>query len=425
VEKRKNTTLTKLFSVIYDLAIAAYGVAIKLSSAFSPKAKKWILGRRNWEEELSQAILSHRKRLLVHAASLGEMEQGIPILEELRLKFPDHQIIVSFFSPSGYENFNRRELCDTVIYLPLDRPSNAVKFAQLLKPELALFIKYEIWPNLIRELKKAGTKLVLAPANFRPDQIYFSGFSKKFFQQALFDFDTILVQNKKSLDLLKSIHYPNPQLCGDSRFDQAQANRNFDFHEKRMVAFLEDKKCLLIGSSWTQDERLVLKLLPEMSAYKIILAPHIIDPSNLSRIQTLFRTFGVSLYSQEDWLQEDQVLIVDNIGILKYLYRYANVAFIGGGFGSGVHSTVEAAVYQIPICFGPKHHKFPETYDLMEQDLARKIDNANDLAAFLRDSEETKPITFKNRSQVYLEQKQGASQQITKQITKLIFDGKS
>ena len=409
---------------LYNLGIKAYRGLIHLAAFRSEKARKWVSGRKNWRISLEKGIDQSKKRLLVHAASLGELEQGLPVLKSLRSSYPNHQIVLSFFSPSGFEFFKEDDYCDLKIYLPLDTPQDASDFAAILKPELSLFIKYEIWPNLIRSLKKQGSKLVLAPAHFRSGQIYFKSFAQNWLGASLKIFDAILVQNQESYKLLKEHGIKNVSICGDSRFDRALENRKVAFEEAGLEEFIGNQTCLIAGSSWPKEEALCLDLLYTDQRIKLILAPHEVNPKNISRLMLLFSKANPSRLSDDKIAATSRILIVDSIGQLKFLYRFADIALIGGGFGKGVHSTVEAAVYQIPLLFGPNHSKFPETAEMLNLGLAKKINSEstfklsfNKLLSIARQDE------FKLNYAHFLDSKKGASGNILSTIQNILGDG--
>lgn len=412
MEKQKNTISTNLQKAIYEIAIRAYKALIRLASFRSEKAKKWIEGRENWRELLASKIDPNKPRILVHAASLGEMEQGLPILKKLREAKPEHQIILSFYSPSGYEHFKESKLYDLLIYLPEDSSKNAADFASIVQAQLALFIKYEIWPNLLASLKAEDCKLVLAPAVFRPQQVYFKAPKYNWLTKSLHNFDHILVQDEASLALLSPLKLKQLSICGDSRLERAQENREQSYFSKIAQEFASQNDCIIIGSSWPKEENLGLKILQNTS-YNLILAPHEIGPSNIERLEREFREFSPSLFTSNHLNKNSRLLIIDSIGDLKFLYRYAKLALIGGGFGKGVHSTLEAAVYQIPILFGPNHKKFPETIEMEKIGLAKMIENYKQLEAamnnFLKPGSKQK---FEDLSKLFLEQKLGASNKI-------------
>lgn len=399
----------------------AYKLGILLASVKSGKAKKWIKGRSNWQANLRDIVDPDRAKILVHAASLGEMEQGLPVLKLIRSNFPKHQIILSFYSPSGYEHFKDLAYCDALIYLPIDTPKEAKAFAEIIKADLALFIKYEIWPNIIRALKSKGCKLILAPANFRKDQIYFKNPELTFFRNALKDFDKILVQNEDSLSLLNKIGINDVAICGDSRFDRAAENKETAYKSAKIETFIDNTKpCLVTGSSWPTEEEFCLNLL-DKSDFQLILAPHDVGAENIKRISKQFEIFHPQKLSTKSKEDNSRVLIVDGIGELKYIYRYGDLAFIGGGFGKGVHSTVEAAIYGLPIIFGPNHKKFPETIELQRLGLGRSITNQEELKDWtLKLLELKESPEFKLNYQKFLDSKMGAAETIFEACKELL-----
>lgn len=405
--------------VVYNIGILLYGLAIRFTSLFNTKAKDWLKGRDDWRKEVKNLALKNGKRVWLHAASLGEMEQGIPILKSLRKDLPEHQFIISFFSPSGYQNFKERDLADAILYMPLDTPRNAADFVSLLQPDLALFIKYEIWPNHLKALEQSGVKTILAPAVFRDSQIYFKPYGR-FFRKALTRFDDILVQDQWSFDLLEKIEI-HSSICGDSRFDQALQIKSLPYSVEELPRWIDQKVCLIAGSSWPKEEELLKDLLTRQKELKLIIAPHEVGEENIQRIEGQFKIFGVDRFSTRNWDTQNQVLIIDNIGQLKKLYRYADLAFIGGGFGVSVHSTVEPTIYEIPVAFGPNYHKFVETKEMIAQGLAFEIENSADLNAFVnRFSKKEEQLQFKPEMARYLERKIGAANKIRRVALKLL-----
>lgn len=390
-----------------------------MSAPFNPKAKDWVEGRKNWREDLEALSLKKQPIVWLHAASLGEMEQGVPVLKALREKLSDHQFVISFFSPSGYKNFKDRELADAIVYLPLDLPKNAHDFVKILNPDLAIFIKYEIWPNFLQALKKQKVKTLLAPAVFRANQVYFKPYGE-FFRSALEAFDSILVQDLDSLKLINKIGL-RADICGDSRFDQALEIKNSEYQVAGLNEWISNQLCLITGSSWPKEEALLVELLKQKPHLKLIIAPHEVESDNIQRIHDLFHVFGVNRFSESTWLSQNQVLIIDNIGQLKKLYRYSDLVLVGGGFGVSVHSTVEPSVYEVPIAFGPNHQKFVETKEMLAQGLAFEIQNSSDLNAFIEKFEsKTSREAFKAKMQEYLNSKAGAAKKISENAFKLL-----
>ena len=392
-----------------------------MASPFSSKARDFLSGRKNWNKNLEARNESSPPTIWLHAASLGEMEQGVPILKQLRKALPQHQFLITFFSPSGFNNFKQRDLADQILYLPLDTPQNAQEFIRLIQPDIALFIKYEIWVNYFRVLKQKNIPLILAPAVFRPDQIYFKAYARSFFTPILRNISSILVQNEASLNLLENHNIRGAEICGDSRFDQAIANKTENYPSDKVEQFLGDRFCLTLGSSWPPEEDILEQSLPFFPHLKVILAPHDVSPTNIKRIQTKFSPFGVSKFSEENWATKNAILLIDNIGHLKKLYRFADFALIGGGFGAGLHSTVEAIVYGIPVAFGPKHYKFIEVSEYLKNEIGFEIKTSAEFTGILRKLEDNHyRQKLHTKIDFYLESKTGAADKITAKALELL-----
>jgi 3-deoxy-D-manno-octulosonic-acid transferase len=407
--------------LIYNTSILLYGFSIRIAALFSGKARNFISGRRNWKKKYRAIQNDPLPKIWLHAASLGEMEQGVPVLKKLREALPNHQVIISFFSPSGYLNFKQRELAEHIIYLPLDLPKNAKQFVDLIRPELALFIKYEIWPNYFKELEKRQIPTILAPAVFRPKQIYFRPYASSFFIPILKGISRILVQNEESKKLLLEHRITQVEVCGDSRFDQAIANSQEHYDGQKIQEFIGNQPCLVIGSSWAAEEKFLEKIIPNLPSLKVILAPHDASANNIRRVENNLQQFGLSKFSDSNWQSQNSILLIDNIGHLKKLYRFAHIALIGGGFGAGLHSTVEAIVYGIPVAFGPKHQKFIEVADYLKYGIGFEISTANDLDSLLRKLEDPNfRAALGTKINHYLSTKTGAADKISAEAIRLL-----
>jgi 3-deoxy-D-manno-octulosonic-acid transferase len=397
----------------YNLGIKAYGLALKIAALKNTKAKKWLIGRKNWRQELQVIALSNPNALWVHAASLGEIEQGLPVIKQWHTLYPQQNIVISFFSPSGFENFKKPSFVNAVVYLPLDTPANASYFVRTLKPELALFIKYEIWVNYFKALAKSEVPLVLAPAVFRQSQVYFSAWAKPFFIPILKSISQILVQDKASLELLEKQNVQNVSLCGDTRFDRVLELVNTPFETQRFTNFINEQFCIVAGSTWPEEEKLLLSLLEKNTQFKLILAPHLVSEANIKRIHNGFSSFGVDLYSQTSWDTKHRVLIINTIGDLSKIYRVGSLAFVGGGFGDGVHSTIEPLCYKIPVCFGPKHQKFIEPTEMIKAKIGFEINTIKDLFSVFEKVQRTdEKLKTNNRIENFLADKIGATDKI-------------
>ncbi len=353
--------------IFYNIAIKVYYLLVLLFSFFNKKAKLWIDGRRDWRQKFSPK--ADTKKVWLHFASLGEFEQGKPLLQAIRQKQPEKEIIITFFSPSGYEIRKNSPLGDYILYLPLDTAKNARDFLDLFKPEIAIFNKYEYWYHFYKELNQRQTPVYVTSAIFRPNQIFFKwygGFNRKILSFV----NHFFVQNTESADLLKSIGLTNYTVCGDTRFDSvldlAKNKKEFPL----IAEFKGSAQLIIAGSTWPADEELIANYVKSLPAnWKMIFAPHEIGEDKISGLQRLLGSKALrysSLVKEPDKLTpEIETLIIDNIGMLSSLYTYGEVAYIGGGFGAGIHNTLEAAAWGLPVVFGSNYQKFQEAKDLI------------------------------------------------------------
>lgn len=368
---------------IYNLTAKLAELALPLSVPFSSKMKQFIEGRRESFSILENKIEKKDKVIWFHMASLGEYEQGVPILNLARKLFPGHKIVISFFSPSGYEQKKNTPLADAVVYLPLDTIDNAEKFINLVHPELAIFIKYEFWPNYLKELNKRNIRTLLISGGFRHDQLFFKSYGS-WMRKSLESFEHFFVQNKDSEKLLNSIGFNNVTVSGDTRFDrvaaQLEQNNKLDFLED----FLGDKLCIVAGSTWPEDEELLVEFInKEKSNTKFIIAPHQIKREAVAALSNKINK-KVILFSQKDnkQLSDYQVLIVDTIGLLTRIYNYADIAYIGGASGkTGLHNILEAATFGVPVITGKNIKGFPEAIQLRKLAGLFTVENSADLEA--------------------------------------------
>lgn len=373
-------------SLIYTFFIRCYGVLLHVASWFHPKAKAWVDGRKHWKENLKMLLPSDRKVLWFHCASLGEFDQGMPLMKELKEKDPSVFLLVSFFSPSGMEHYQKREaIVDAACYLPLDTPSNAEAFIALVRPTKAVFVKYEFWPNFLRALGRQHIETIAVSAIFRPKQIYFRWFGA-FFRRALKHVHHFHVQNDSSKNLLESIGMHNCTVSGDLRYKRVfQAKELAMLTSNELLAtFTEGSTTLILGSSWPKEEGIVRDALPKLGTIKLIIAPHDVSESHIAAIQADFpnalRYTELDTTRDAAQLANAQILIIDCIGQLSAAYRYGTIAFIGGGFTGNLHNTLEPAVYGLPLLFGPKHAKFPEAELFLQKDFALEVTNAKDFS---------------------------------------------
>ena len=354
--------------LLYNFSTFLASKLILLSPLFSPKMGLFVKGRKSVVNTLKSTLKKGDKTIWFHCASLGEYEQGVPVIKKTKEEFPDYKIIVSFFSPSGFEVKKNNTLADCTVYLPLDTPKNAKNFIDLLQPSVAIFIKYEFWPNYLFELKKKIIPTILVSGLFRKDQVFFK-FYGGFMRRTLNSFSHFFVQDQLSKNLLEQLKISQVSVSGDTRFDrvsdQLSVNNELDF----MALFKQDLFCLICGSTWPKDESILINYINNFSNNtKFIIAPH--DVNNL-RIESLRKKLKVKtvLYSEREKynISDYQVLIIDTVGLLTKVYSYADVAYIGGGIGmgaNGLHNILEAATFGVPIIIGENYTNFPEAKKL-------------------------------------------------------------
>ncbi len=362
---------------LYNLGIYAYKAAARLASLRSKKVSLMLKGQAETFDTLRGKLDPAAGYIWMHVSSLGEFEQGRPLIEMIKENNPEARIVLSFFSPSGYEVRKNYPLADAVVYLPFDTPGNARQFLDIVKPKVAIFVKYEFWGNYLTELKKRGVPTYIISSIFRPGQSFFKPWGGMF-RKMLRCFDTLYVQNDESRQLLSGIGLDNVVVCGDTRFDRVAGVKSAAKQFPIIENMVKDARfTLVMGSSWQPDEEIVMPYFNEHPGMKLIIAPHEFDAK---RLQDIMARTGrkVALYSQttpEEAASLD-CIIIDCFGLLSSLYQYGQAAYIGGGFGSGIHNINEAAVYGIPVIFGPKHEKFQEAKDLIECEGGHSIANA-------------------------------------------------
>lgn len=375
---------------LYNLIILLASHVVKLLALFNPKMKLFVNGRKEVYSILQRKINLNDKTIWFHAASLGEFEQGLPVIEKIKVQFPNHKIVVTFFSPSGYEIRKNNTVADATVYLPLDTKSNAQKFIKALHPELVFFIKYEYWPNYLNELKKLQIKTYLISGIFRENQAFFKWYGG-FYRNALKTFDYFFVQNENSKNLIQSIGFNNVKISGDTRFDRVvsilERDNSLDIIEdftKSSSTALEVTKptIIVIGSSWPKDESLLVNYINNASdKIKFIIAPHNIKTEQITNLKSQITKSSV-LFSEKSNvdLSNFNIFIIDTIGILTKIYSYADIAYVGGGFGNpGVHNILEPATFGVPIIIGPNYSHFAEATALMHQKGCISISNQKEL----------------------------------------------
>jgi len=376
---------------LYNIGILFFSMLAALLSPFNSKASLWVKGRRNWKEKIRGKINETDKTVWIHCASLGEFEQGRPVIEAIKKEIPGLKIVLTFFSSSGYEIRKNYANADCISYLPVDSPGNAERFINLIRPEFVIFVKYEFWNNYISELYKRDIPLYLISSIFRPGQHFFSWYGS-FFRTILEKFRIIFVQDTSSRDLLSGIGLKNVIVAGDTRFDRVMQLTGSARQITAIEKFKGGEKMFLAGSSWKPDEEILAQYINKYpSKMKWVFAPHEIEKSNIERLEKLFevKTIRFSEFSEEN--SDARVLIIDNIGMLSSAYKYASIAAVGGGFGKGIHNILEPACWGIPVLFGPRHEKFMEAVQLKHAGGAKSFTNFSEFEEILnlwRDNDE-------------------------------------
>lgn len=369
--------------LLYNAAIALYDLAVYLLFPFSRKPRKMVKGHWVVYDQLRQQREEDAEYIWFHAASLGEFEQGRPMIEEIRRRHPDKKILLTFFSPSGYEVRKHYEGADVVCYLPFDKPRNVRKFLDLARPSMAFFIKYEFWKNYLDELRRRGIPTYSVSSVFRKDQVFFKWYGG-LYRKVLHDFTCLYVQNELSRRYLGRIGVTDVKIVGDTRFDRVLEIMHRAKDLPIVEAFRGDGPVLVAGSSWQPDEELFIRYFNEHPGMKLIIAPHVIDDLHLvDIINRLKRPYVRYSKATPDKAAKADCLIVDCYGLLSSIYRYGNISYIGGGFGVGIHNTLEAAVYGMPVVFGPKFQKFVEAKELIEVGGAYTINDYTGLETLL------------------------------------------
>lgn len=369
--------------VLYNLGILILRAGAWFISPFNHKTGLWFKGQKNWYEQLKGKINSGDKYIWIHCASLGEFEQGRPVIESIKKEKLQYRIILTFFSPSGYEIRKNYPLADIICYLPVDTPGNARKFIGLINPEMVIFVKYEFWHNYIGELGRRKIPLYLISGIFRKEQHFFKWYGS-FFRNILKKFKMIYVQDNQSSDLLSSIGIKNVSVAGDTRFDRVLQVRGNAKDIRNLEIFRGTEKLILAGSSWKPDEEIIARYINNYpDRLKWVFAPHETDKENVDRLEKLFNVKCVrfSEFKEED--SDARVMIIDNIGMLSSAYRYAYGAVVGGGFGKGIHNILEPACWCVPVLFGPNHLKFREATDLISLEGAASFKTYDDFERIL------------------------------------------
>ncbi|MGS2740287.1 3-deoxy-D-manno-octulosonic acid transferase [Sinomicrobium sp. M5D2P17] len=405
-----------MLSFIYNILISVAGLLLKIIAPFNKKIKLFVNGRKTVFSDLRKITVPGDRIIWFHTASLGEFEQGLPVIEKIKAEFPDRKILVTFFSPSGYEVKKGSKAADIITYLPLDTRRNAKKFLNMVKPELAVFVKYEFWPNYLSELRKRKINTILISGIFRKDQLFFKPYGG-FMRHSLQTFRHFFVQDANSGELLKGIGIDRVTVSGDTRLDRVEEILHRDNTLEFMETFKDGKPCFVAGSTWPEDEELLSEMInnaPE--GIKFALAPHNIKPAHNESLLKSIRRKAI-LYSEREkhHLQDYDVIIIDTIGILTRIYSYADIAYVGGGMGTtGLHNILEPAVFGIPVIIGKNYGKFKEANELVKLGGVLSVSDKNQLFetfSQLIEKEEYKKQTGGINS-LYVEKNTGAVIQI-------------
>jgi len=389
--------MTVFFTLIYNFVLFCYVKLIQLAALFNPKASKWIEGRKNIFKYIKNTVDPSTYNVWFHCASLGEFEQCRPLIERYKETFASHKIVLTFFSPSGYEIQKKYDKADHIFYLPIDSKKNAQQFISLINPKLSVFVKYEFWWHYIYTLNKKNIPVILVSGIFRKDQLFFSVLGAPF-KAILHLYNQLFVQDNDSLQLLNSIQVNNVQVAPDTRFDRVLAIAKEPFLQPALELFCKNSSIFIGGSTWPEDEKIIAEFFRNSLApnkIKLILAPHEISEKHIEVLNHQFN--NAILYSNATAINENtQVIIINSIGLLSRIYRYGNWAYVGGGFGNGIHNILEPAVYGLPVFFGPNWKKFNEAKKLLANGGAFCVTNYNELNKYFEPIESVTGNTYKN-----------------------------
>ena len=379
---------------MYNIVIFLYLCGVAILSLFNEKVRKMWRGEREAIRTIKEKIDPNAQYVWFHAASLGEFEQGRPLMEQLRREHPEYKILLTFFSPSGYEVRKNYEGADIICYLPLDTILNARRFLRTIRPVMAFFIKYEFWYNYLHILRHRGVPVYSVSSIFRPGQVFFRWYGKQY-SRVLKCFTHFFVQNEVSRELLATIGITDVSVVGDTRFDRVLQIKAAAKQLPIVEQFKGNNKCFIAGSSWQPDEEIFIPWLNEHQDWKVVIAPHVIGEDHLQQIEHMLEGRKVVRYStiegqkpSANTIESADVLIIDCFGLLSSIYHYADVTYVGGGFGVGIHNTLEAAVWEVPVFFGPNNQRFQEAQGLKNCGAGLEIGNADDFRRYMQGFEE-------------------------------------
>lgn len=401
-------------------------MVLHLASLFNAKARLFIKGRKHIFRRMETALeKDKRDKVWIHCASLGEFEQGRPIIEAIKEQFPHYSLVLTFFSPSGFEAKKNYESADHIFYLPLDGKKNAERFISLLDPVCVLFVKYEFWYHYLNTLRQRNIPAVLFSAIFQQRHPFFKWYGG-LHREMLQAYSQIFVQDAFSAKLLYDIHIRNVQIAGDTRFDRAARVLEMDKSFRTIEIFKEGYKLIVAGSTWMEDEILLKKTLRSLPAhYKLLLAPHEIDDANISRIQSLFPGENCLWATDEEDFRRSRVCIVHTVGQLAYLYKYADVVWVGGGFTrSGIHNVIEPAVFGKPVFFGPTYHRYREAVEMIGINAAKSVSSANEFRNVILGNENAL-LQLSTNAKTYVLAQLGATKRIMNYLAEKCFSSKA
>jgi len=403
---------------IYQISIYLYAIIIRIASVGNRKAQKWIGGRKNWRTKLAQAV-GDDNWIWFHCASLGEFEQGRPLMESLRKKYPHVKLCITFFSPSGYEIKKNYTGADLVLYLPLDTPRNASHFVNVLTPSLVIFVKYELWINILFSLFEKNIPTLLISVRLQPNSAFFTSPFSKLYRKAFSNFTCVFTQDQATADLLKDfapeVHV---RVSSDTRYDRVFHNYEHFTPITQLPQFIRDRKCIICGSTWPQDETLIFEAFEKIDLQHqiaLIIAPHEINLHHIQKWMQSYPKRAISFSQIENLNAHHNILWIDNIGMLSRIYGHGHIAYVGGAWKQGLHNILEPAVFGLPVIFGPKYEKYPEANELIELGTGYTISNSTQLYEvwnnFIGSSELLDQISRKSKHHIFT--RTGATKVIT------------
>ncbi len=413
-------------SLIYNISIWFYLISIKLAARFNTKAAQWTKGRKTVFTDLKNQIGSEDQIIWFHVASLGEFEQGRPLMEKVKELFPGHKILLTFFSPSGYEVKKNYSGADYIFYLPMDTKTNAEKFISIVKPKMALFVKYEFWFNYINQLYKNKIPLLMVSVIFRPSQHFFR-FWGGWFRKQLCKVTWFYVQNDRSVELLNQINIFHVSKSGDTRFDRVKTLTENPHDISVVEMFKGDGMLLIAGSSWPPDEEILKYVLNNTkNPFRLIIAPHVVNDKHVNELKQKFSKWNPVLFTNygSTSAENSQVMILNTTGMLSQVYRYADVSYIGGGFGVGIHNLLEPATWGQPVIFGPNFNKFQEAHDLINLKTGFTVSNKEETMKVVETllSDKSMRDTIANTNKRYIADNAGATDIVLEKIKEFIVE---